>query len=210
MKRLVCSLMVLFLLCPTVLGAEVSGAVALTFDGYEPNTAKTLDRLGAKGTFFLAEVQPEDARQLLENGHEIGLSLAVEQDMTPMSRRQIYGKLCAIQEPFPEKYRPVWVHPPKKWGDALNQVAKATRLSLLGWSLDARQGLTGPMIDQIRSGDVIALGQISEEKLTELIEILRSRQLEPVTVTELALEQNVDILPGKLYKKFPVQKDGEF
>ncbi len=208
MKRLLYALAILIALCPPVRGAEVSGGVALTFDACSRDTLDVLERMGAKGTFFLREPQPEIAQELLEKGHEVGLSLENEPDVTLYSRRQIYGLLCARQEGFPKKYRPTWVRPPAQWGDGLVQVAKATRMSLLLWSRDARQRPDPAWMDHIRSGDVIALGDISPGALAELIQVLRSRHLEPMTVSELALELDADILPGRIYRKFPAGRRG--
>ena len=210
MKRLVFCFLLSLLLCHEVRGAEVSGAVALTFDGYSPQVAETLDSLGAKGTFFLSNPMPEATARLTAAGHEIGLDLSGSGDMTGLSRRQIYGELHPLEKDIPKKNRPLWIRPPEKWGDGFRQVAEVTRHGLLRWSLDARSGLTGPQLDQIRSGDVIALGDISAEELSDLIGILRGRNLEPVTVTELAGKQDVEILPGKVYEKFPVRRTGNF
>ena len=210
MKRLMFCFLLLILLCHEVRGAEVSGAVALTFDGYTPQVVQTLDSLGAKGTFFLSSPMPDAAARLTAGGHEIGVDLSANEDMTGLSRRQIYASLHAAEGDLPVKSRPLWIRPPEKWGDGFRQVAEVTRHGLLRWSLDARDGLTGTQLDQIRSGDVIALGDISPEALGELVAILRCRNLEPVTVTELAEYQDVDILPGKVYEKFPVQRTGNF
>ena len=210
MKRFLIFLLLLFLLTTPAQGAQVSGAVALTFDGYSPQVVQTLDSLGAKGTFFLLQATPEAVERLIGSDHEIGLNLEEEQDVTNLSRRQIYAMLCNAQAQLPEGYRPFWLRPPEKWGDGFRQVAEVTRHGLLRWSLDARDGLTGTQLDQIRSGDVIALGDISPEALGELVAILRCRNLEPVTVTELAGYQDMDILPGKVYEKFPVRRTGNF
>ena len=209
MKRLCAVFLLLFaMVCPAG-AAEVSGPVALTFEEYCPQVIGALEEAGAKGTFFLRGVSREEAGRLLGGKHEIGVDLSREARLPYLSRREIYGCLRAAMEGLPGDYRPRWLLLPENPGDAPVQVADATGFSLAGRSVDARKGLTPVLVDQVRSGDIIALGTVSPEELREFLGILRLRQLQPVTLSELARLRGGRVRPGMLYEKFPAGQGGE-
>ena len=209
MKRLGAAILLLVLLRFPVRAAEVSGPVALTFEGFFPEAVAALEDAGVRGTFFLSGAAQAQAGRLAAGKHEIGVDLSGEGEMALLSRRQIHGRLCAAMEGLPEHIRPRWLRPPAVWGDGLVQVAKVTGLSLAGCSVDARNGLNSGIIDQVRSGDVIALGEISREELGEFLRILRSRHLKPVTLSELARFRVGKVFFGEFYEKFPAGIGGE-
>ncbi len=186
-----------------VQAAEKNGQVALTFDGCPEGIPEVLSGQQAKGTFFLpgSETDREACRALLDQGHEIGLDLT-ENDLAAMSRREIAGILFQATDRLPADCHPKWMRPDREPLDALRQVAAVTGHAYLTWSMDAREQLTRSMINQIRSGDVIALKNISPAELQNLIEILKLRGLETVTVSELAKASGIRPVPGSLYQSF--------
>ncbi len=200
MRKLLCAAVCIVLLCPSARAAQRNGRVALTFDGCPAGIPELLERWGAVGTFMIApgETVPED---LAHRGHELGLSLR-GCATAGKSRRQVAAVLAEARAQLPEGCRPRWLAQAEGREDALEQVAKAMGLAHLGCAVDARQGLDDHLLGSIRPGDIIALGTATQPELEALLQLLRSRGLEAVTASRLAITQECHIRPGKTYEKF--------
>ncbi len=202
MVRFLCLFLCLNLICVPVQAARPRDAVALTFETCSQPLLEVLQIHGARATFLLPEdkLAEEDLAAISAGRHEIGLLLSDHEAINTMSRRQIAAKLDAMRQNLPKNRQNLWLRPTERIGDALLQVATATGISFLGFSMDG-SGLP----DQVRKGDVVALGSISPAELDRLLSILEARGMKFLTVSELAAAADVHISPGRVYKKFPDQ-----
>lgn len=221
MKRLLCFLLCFFLLCPVAARAEV-GTVALTFDDGPSGrfTRALLEGLAqrqVKGTFFLCGYRlkdyPNEAKQILEQGHEIGLHGYSHDPMNKMSRRQLEQEIKDNLALLPAGCKPVFLRAP---GGACSQLVQDTvrdfGLGIMNWSVDPRDwatrdagAITAMVLDNVRDGDVILLHDMTDssvEAALEIVDRLKAQGFRFVTVTELAQLKGVTIEPGEEYFRF--------
>lgn len=221
MKRLLCLLLCLFLLCPAAARAE-AGTVALTFDDgpsgrFTRALLEGLEQRQVKGTFFLCGYRlkdyPKEAKQILEQGHEIGLHGYSHDPMNKMSRRQLEQEIKDNLALLPQGCEPVFLRAPG--GSCSQTVRDAARdfgLGIMNWSVDPRDwairdagAITAMVLDNVRDGDVILLHDMTDssvEAALEIVDRLKAQGFRFVTVTELARQKGVTIEPGKEYYRF--------
>lgn len=221
MKRLLCLLLSLFLLCPVTAWAE-TGTVALTFDDgpsgrFTRALLEGLEQRQVKATFLLCGYRlkdyPAEAKQILEEGHEIGLHGYSHDPMNKMSRRALEKELKDNLALLPQGCEPVFLRAP---GGACSQTVRDTArdfgLALLNWSVDPRDwatrdvgAITAMVIDNVQDGDVILLHDMTDssvEAALEIVDRLKAQGFRFVTVTQLAQEKGITIKPGKEYFRF--------
>lgn len=225
MRKLFC-LLLCVVLCPVVRGAEPAQApkyVALTFDDGPSGrfTRRLLDGLkerDAHATFFLCGYRLKNggelARRILDEGHEIGLHGYSHDNLSTMTRRQIASELAATRALLPGDAETVWLRPPGGCSsDGVRQVAEATGLSILNWSVDPRDWATRDtaavgqsVIHSIRDGDVVLLHDMSDSSVDAalaIIDRLKSQGFRFVTVSQLAKIRDLQPRPGRTYTSFP-------
>lgn len=147
-----------------VRGPRGARGVALTFDdGPDPQwTPRILDVLAqhhAPATFFVigrkAEAHPEIVRAILDAGHSIGLH-SYQHDWLFAIRserrvRQDLERAMAVLEGISGE-RPALFRPPiGHTNPIIARVADAMDLSVVGWTIGARDGVSG-----VRPADVVA------------------------------------------------------
>lgn len=221
MKRLLCFLMCLFLLCPVAARAE-AGLVALTFDDGPSGrfTRALLDGLEqrqVKATFLLCGYRlkdyPKEAKRILDEGHEIGLHGYSHDPMNRMSRRELERELKDNLALLPRGSKPVFLRAP---GGACSKTVRDTArdmgFGILNWSVDPRDwatrdagAITAMVIDNVRDGDVILLHDMTDssvEAALSIIDRLKAQGFRFVTVSELAKRKGVTIEPGREYFRF--------
>ena len=223
MRRIICGVFCAFFLILPVRAQEEQKYVALTFDDGPSGhyTARLLDGLKTRGvhaTFLLCgyrmEEFPELTGRIVAEGHEIGLHGFSHDSMGSMSRRQIAAELISSQKLLPEGCSPSFLRPPGGViGDGVRQVAEVRLLGLLTWSVDPRDWAVkdAPLVirrvlSRVEDGDVVLMHDMSDSSVTAALEIvdqLKARGYELVTVSELAAIRNVKIKPGKVYQHFP-------
>ncbi len=223
MRRVLCILLCLSMVGLPVRAESQTKYAALTFDDGPSGryTRQLLDGLAqrdAKATFFLCgyrlEEMPSLGARILEEGHEVGLHGYSHKNMRSLSRRDIAGELSDSRALLPEGCRPVWLRPPGGCcSDAVRQVAEATGLSILSWSLDPKDwamedsaAVTRHILKNIRDGDVILLHDMSASSVDAalaVIDALKPQGWEFVTVSRLAQLRRVYPEKGKTYAKFP-------
>ena len=221
MKRLLCFLLCFVLVCPVMAGAQ-AGTVALTFDDgpsgrFTRALLEGLQQRQVKATFLLCGYRlkdyPSEAKQILAQGHEIGLHGYSHDPMDKMSRRELEQELKANLALLPPGCKPVFLRAPGGACSKLVQdTAKDFGLAVLNWSVDPRDwatrdagAITAMVIDTVRDGDVVLLHDMTDssvEAALAIIDRLKAQGFRLVTVTELAQQKGITIQPGKEYFRF--------
>ncbi|MEU8266252.1 polysaccharide deacetylase family protein [Sphaerisporangium sp. NPDC049002] len=195
--------------------------VALTFDdGPGPQTDRLLSILaeyGARATFFTvganAEAQPALLRRIADGGHLIGNHSWSHRDLATLDMRKISDELGRTQMmlsatgPAPALLR-------APYGGLTPQVvtvARALRLSIVGWTLDTGDArdpdpaaVARRAIDGARPGSVILMhegGSATLRALPKTLKALASRGYAFVTVPELYGSRGME--PGQVYAAAP-------
>ena len=204
-------------LFPTVThGPRDGNRVALTFDdGPDPEvTPAVLDALaehGARATFFtigrLLDAQPELARRLLVEGHELGNHSwrhSRWQNLlgTDAQAREIEAGARAIAARTGSQAQPLYRPPIGLKCPALARAACQQRLTLVAWSLhshDTRtadpQRISQRVLERVRPGDIVLMHDGHDlpgrhrpggaRALPAILRGLREKGLDGVTVSEL-------------------------
>jgi len=227
MRKLLLLILCSMLLCPRASAAEMPKYLALTFDDgpsgrFTRRLLEGLEERDARATFFLCgyrlEQYPELAEQILAGGHEIGLHGYSHRDLDNMSRRDIAEELSGTQALLPGNCRPRFLRPPQgRCSQPVCQVAEATGLSLLHWSVDPRDwagkdsaAVCRSIVRQVRDGDVILLHDMSDSSVDaalNAVDLLQKEGFRFVTVSELARLHRHRVDPGKCYQCFPPKED---
>ena len=224
MRKLALICLCFLFVCPLpAAGAEQPKYLALTFDD-GPSGIHTrqllagLEVRNAKATFFLCGYRirqyPQLTRQILESGHEIGIHGDTHKNMAPMSRREIAAEINATRSLLPEKCPVRLLRPPGGCcSDAVDQVAGAMGLAIIGWNLDPKDWATQDtaavgksILDQVQDGDIILMHDMSASSVNaalNIVDLLSDRGFRFVTVSELARIRDTRLIPGACYRSFP-------
>ena len=207
--------------------AEEPPYVALTFDDGPSGryTRTLLDGLALRGvpaTFLLCgyrmEQYPDITRRIFEEGHEIGYHGFSHKSMKEMSRKTIAQELIDSQALLPEGCEPVFFRPPGGVvTDGVRQVAEARQLALLSWSVDPKDWATTSVgsietavLQKVGDGDIILLHDMtvsSVQAALDIVDVLQEQGYRFVTVSELAKLRKTPIRPGRMYAKFPPNRE---
>jgi peptidoglycan/xylan/chitin deacetylase (PgdA/CDA1 family) len=194
-----------------VRGPRGARGIALTFDDgpdpvHTPRILDLLDARGARATFFVVgrkvEEHPEVLRAMVERGHAVGLhSYAHDRLFALRGERRVREDLsrgiAALEKVTGE--RPLLFRPPiGHTNPVIARVADSMDLTVVGWSVGARDGLASAKKDavvaRVRAGlhdGAIVLMHDADEKGTR----------EPVAVRALPLvldaiaDRGLEIVP---------------
>ena len=226
MRRMMAALLCVWMLAAPI-RSRTDKYVALTFDDgpsgrYTRHLLEGLRERDVKATFLLCGYRvaqyPELTEQLFREGHEIGYHGYSHSTMSTMSRRDIARELADTAAILPENCVPVFLRPPGgQTSDAVLQVAKARQLAILSWSVDPRDWATrdpvaveSAVLGKVRDGDIILLHDMTDSSVQaslEIIDRLTEEGFRFVTVSELAELRDTDIVPGRVYRSFPPEKE---
>jgi len=187
--------------------------VALTFDdGPHPDSLPlildTLRRNGVHATFFLVgkriEQSPELARQIVEEGHEVGNHTEDHLRLTGLKAPQVAKEVedCELAFNKATGRQMSLLRPPgMQFNGAILEVLEGLGYTTIGWSAAAKdfeteshhiQGLTPDEISQrvishVDNGGIILLHDTKQtaDALPELITLLRSAGYRFVTIPEM-------------------------
>lgn len=181
--------------------------VALTFDdGPSPTVTplilKTLDKYGAKGTFFMIgnEVQahPEIAKQVVEAGHEVANHSYNHPDLTKLGYAAMEKELNLARDKIEQVtgVRPTLIRPPSgAYNNQLLNYANHHNNAIVLWSVDPRDwqsrnatAVYNAIMKGVTSGSIILLHDIypsTADALPKLLATLSSEGYEFITVSEL-------------------------
>jgi hypothetical protein len=187
MRKLLCCLLSILLLCPFFASAaEGPEYAALIFPGLPAGSdgkllLEGLEARNAHATFFLWAGPWEQGQRVLQGGHEIGL--LTPDSLNRMSRRKVASRLRGAQALLP----PCRIRCLMSQGhcsDGLRQVAGVLNLSFPEFSAGEF-----PLPDRIKSGDILFLPASTEadvRKALALVDQLRDRGFVLVSASELA------------------------
>jgi peptidoglycan-N-acetylglucosamine deacetylase len=200
-------------------GAPGARGAALTFDdGPHPihtrSVLDALDKVGAKGTFFVignkVEAHPEVVAEIVRRGHEVGIHSWDHDRLLNMRRepnivRDLEKTRDAIERAT--GIRPKLFRPPVGLTSPRTRVAVGELgLTVIGWNARAFDGAGRPSTERVISriapaldhGSIVLLHDAAERgdaaptslgALPELLALMEKRGLEGVTVTRLLEEQ---------------------
>ncbi len=220
MKRLL-----LILLCLCALSIPVRAEeklVALTFDDgpsgrFTRTLLEGLRQEQVPATFLLCgyrmEQYPDLTRQILREGHEIGLHGYSHRSMESMEKSEILREIQKTRALLPEEAEVLWLRPPGGLSSKQTvSAAKAAGLPLLHWSVDPRDWATHDalavekqVICHVKDGDIILLHDMTDSSVEAALAIVRQLKEQGfrfVTVSQLARARSVIPEPGKEYSRF--------
>ena len=227
MRRLFIILLCLCLLPLPAGAAEAPKYVALTFDDgpsgrFTRTLLKGLRDRDVRATFFLCgyrmEEYPELTQRIFREGHEIGCHGYSHKGMASMSRREIAEEIGKTRALLPQGCCLTFLRPPGGISsDAVEQVAEAQGLSVLGWSVDPRDWATRDawaveqeVLRTVKDGDIILLHDMSDSSVRaalDIVDALQGRGFIFVTVSRLARLRGARLRPGEAYTAFPTGED---
>lgn len=222
MRKILCLLLCFCLLSLPVEAAEDEKLVALTFDDgpsgrYTRKLLEGMEERGVKATFLLCgyrmEHYPDLVKQILAEGHEIGLHGYSHKPMEAMCVRDITEELEKTMALLPENYPVTFFRAPGgATGGCIRKAAEELGLSLLLWSVDPRDWATcdartveTSVLETVRDGDVILLHDMTDSSVEAALVIMDELQAQGfrfVTVSELAQDRQIVPEPGQRYAHF--------
>lgn len=225
MRRIAAVIAAVSLLILPVKAEETTKYVALTFDDGPSGryTRRLLDGLlerEVKATFLLCGYRikdyPDITQRIYDEGHEIGYHGYTHKNMKEMSRRMVASEIMDTQALLPEGCQPVFLRPPGGCcSDAVRQVAEARQLAILGWSVDPRDWATSDtaaveraVLKNVKDGDIVLLHDMtvsSVQAALDIVDVLKDKGYEIVTVSQLVKIRGVKLKPGKTYGSFPAE-----
>ncbi|MBR0375400.1 MAG: polysaccharide deacetylase family protein [Firmicutes bacterium] len=181
--------------------------VAVSFDAswgaeHTQDILDVLDSYGVKTTFFLVnlwlEDYPEQAKEIVARGHEIGLHSATHPDMAKLSRQQMEGELndnyALIEETT--GITPVLFRPPYgSYNDELIAASFEAGFTPVQWSVDSLdwQDLSADEIfrrvtSDIHAGDIVLFhnnGLHTAEALPRILDYFQQQGLQVVPLSRM-------------------------
>lgn len=203
---------------PGVGGRKV---IALTFDdGPSPaTTPRLLDILRgreAKATFFvlgtMAQRSPDILRREVAEGHEIASHTPYHNQLTKLSFAQVRAEAVEMDRIFTEilGMRPPFTRPP--YGSQNATVGQALGQPMVLWSIDPRDWadrnanvVCTRVVNAAKDGAIILVHDIHASTVDAvpcIIDSLRARGYEFLTVSELAKVRGVTMVNGGVYYNF--------
>jgi|GEM_PF-1001402 len=192
--------------------------VALTFDdGPHPKyTLEILDALksnNARATFFVLGSRAERYKEVIgrigENGNEIGNHTYDHRELTKLSGGDITGELSrttGILEHI-TGVKPVLTRP--TYGSVNEKVRKYAGSPLVLWSIDTldwktrdTEKIVHEAMKNVKDGDIILMHDIyktTAEAAGQIIEKLKARGFDIVTVSDLYQARGISLQNGKEY-----------
>ncbi|MBC8589385.1 polysaccharide deacetylase family protein [Paratissierella segnis] len=189
--------------------------IAISFDAawgneFTGDILDTLDKYNIKSTFFLVgfwvDKYPEDVKEIVSRGHEIGNHSTNHPDMTKLSKEQMTSELTTTEEKIFKltSTKPILFRPPfGAYNDSVIQVARELGYFPIQWdidSLDWKELGVEPVIDRVvknvRSGSIVLFhnnAKYIKEYLPIVIERVQAKGFEIVPISELIYRDNFEM-----------------
>ena len=167
-----------------------------------PLILDTLDKYGAKATFFVlgtwADEYPDEVKAIYEAGHEIGTHSNTHPDMTKISKEKITEELLRSSEKIeaitgerPKLFRA----PSGAYNNELIKTADELGFTAIQWDIDSRdwkkpsaEEITENVTENTGKGSILLFHcgmENTDEALPEILEKLKNDGYEFVSVSEL-------------------------
>lgn len=195
--------------------------VALTFDDGPDAEAtsrilNTLKEKSVKATFFMVGIMiqraPEIAKQVAEAGHEVETHSMRHANLSQMSGDAVVADLAEARQVLKDAtgVDVELLRPP--YGEVNDTVKGAAGMAMISWSVDPADWqnrdsglIRDRVVEDSFDGAVILLHDVytsTAEALGGLIDGLRQREFEFVTVKEMAKIKGVELTAGSVYRDF--------
>lgn len=194
--------------------------IAFTFDD-GPKAGKTdvlLDELkkrNVQATFFLLGLQieqyPDIVKRMFEEGHQIGNHTFNHVQLSILDKAGVKSEM----EQWEDSYfkivgeQPYCLRPP--FGAVSDAMSEEVNVPMILWSVDTEdwtgkkaQDIADYIIKEAQPGDIILMHDIYDESVKGAIlaiDELSQRGYTFVTVDELFQSKNMDLVPGKVYRR---------
>ena len=195
---------------------------ALTFDDgpsgrFTRHLLDGLEERNVKATFLLCgyrmQLYPELTQRIHNSGHEIGLHGYSHSCMGESCRQDAEEEIRKSMALIPEDCDVNFLRCPGGMSSpGVKAAAKDWELSLLYWSVDPKDWATNDadaverqVIRQVKDGDIILLHDMSDSSVDAALTIVDELLEEGyrfVTVSQLAKEKGVALIPGEEYHHF--------
>lgn len=150
-----------------------------------------LEKTDARITFFLGDgaIDSEEAGIIVEDGHEMALTIHSREQGTLLSRRNMAAQIMDARSELPPTVKPHWLRLEEGMTDGARQVARAKNMSILSESDGT-----------LHEGAVVDLGQATVDEVLLTVSRLQGQGYRMVTVSELARLNRVKVRPGRVYE----------
>lgn len=198
--------------------------IALTFDdGPDGNADELLDVLKAKdvkATFFVlnsyAQYAQPQLQRIAEEGHQIGNHTYTHQDLTQLSEAAAREEITknaefieSVTGTYPKTYRPPFL---SYNNTVLNyfpdQTAIGSSIDSRDWTGISKDEIIQNVVSNAKDGDIVLMHEPqanTRAAIGEIIDQLRAKGFEFVTVDELFRHQNVPMQGAAYYANVPYQ-----
>jgi polysaccharide deacetylase family sporulation protein PdaB len=186
--------------------------VAISFDAtwgaaYTKQLLDTLDKYNVKTTFFLVNIwldkYPEEAREIVRRGHEIGLHSTSHPDFNKLSEEQMIDELQNNYNKILEVtgYKPILFRPPfGSYNNTLITVANKMGLHVIQWSIDSldwkdvsAEQIYSRVTGKVKEGSIILFhnnAKHTPKALAPILENLQGKGIKIVPISELIYKEN--------------------
>lgn len=170
---------------------------------------KVLEKNQVKATFFVdgawAKAYPEDVRNLIEGGHDLGSSGKEYREMTALSQRACRNQIRQLHESIREKFgyeMELFSLPYGRYDNRVIQSIYACGYYPVCWSVDTmdwknygKQDIISRVTEHedLKNGAIIRWntnGKYTVEALEQVLKILREKGYEVVPVSRLIYREN--------------------
>lgn len=186
--------------------------VAVSFDAtwgaaYTKQLLDTLDKYNVKTTFFLVNIWldkfPEEAREIVKRGHEIGLHSTTHPDFNKLSEEQMinelkdnYNKVLEITGYKADLFRP----PFGSYNNTLITVANNMGIHVVQWDVDSldwkdlsAEQIYNRVTSKVKNGSIVLFhnnAKHTPEALGPILENLQSKGFKIVPISELIYKED--------------------
>lgn len=210
-------------------GDEALNRIALTFDDgpnnkYTPQILDILKQYNIKGTFFVLGEQvkehPAMLRRIIEEGHEVGNHSFSHPQLKRLSDEDVRRELVSTQDEIRKVlgFAPKLLRPPYgAYRDASLALFEELGLHVILWSVDTndwrRKGdvIVRTVSRDTKNGSIILFHDRKAETvrvLPQIIEELKGRGLQPVTISEMTGIPAYDGVAPVVRADPPAEKSG--
>lgn len=186
--------------------------IALSFDAawgdeYTKDILDTLDKYNIKSTFFLVgfwvDKFPDNVKEIVERGHEIGNHSTTHPNMSQLSKEKIIEEINTTGDKI-EKLtgkKPILFRPPfGDYNDLLIQTLKNNGYFTIQWDIDSLdwkelgvESVVDRVTRNVRNGSIVLFhnnAKYIKEYLPIVIERLQASGYEIVPISELIYKEN--------------------